>query len=96
MRKIRTWLQLFRAPNLLTVPGDSLAGFLLASPLGDMVALSLVFMLMTFVVFVFYGFLAHGFRQNVLASRRVQSWMKKGFALTFAGLGIELASSTQK
>lgn len=67
-----------------------------ASPLGDMVALSLVFMLMTFVVFVFYGFLAHGFRQNVLASRRVQSWMKKGFALTFAGLGIELASSTQK
>ncbi len=66
------------------------------SPLGDMIVLSLVFMLMTFVVFVLYGFLAHGFRQNVLASRRVQSWLKKGFALTFAGLGIELASSTQK
>ena len=28
---IRTWLQLFRAPNLLTVPGDPLAGYLLAS-----------------------------------------------------------------
>ena len=27
-----TWLQLFRAPNLFTVPGDPLAGFLLASP----------------------------------------------------------------
>ncbi len=27
---IRTWLQLFRAPNLLTVPGDPLAGYLLA------------------------------------------------------------------
>ncbi|HEY3899365.1 MAG TPA: UbiA family prenyltransferase [Chthoniobacter sp.] len=26
----RTWLQLFRAPNLFTVPGDPLAGFLLA------------------------------------------------------------------
>lgn len=28
---IRTWLQLFRVPNLLTVPGDPLAGYLLAS-----------------------------------------------------------------
>lgn len=26
----RTWLQLFRAPNLFTVPGDPLAGYLLA------------------------------------------------------------------
>ena len=26
-----TWLQLLRAPNLFTVPGDPLAGFLLAS-----------------------------------------------------------------
>ena len=28
----RTWLQLFRAPNLFTVPGDPLVGFLLSSP----------------------------------------------------------------
>ena len=28
---IRTWLQLFRAPNLFTVPGDPLAGYVLAS-----------------------------------------------------------------
>jgi 4-hydroxybenzoate polyprenyltransferase len=27
----RTWLQLFRAPNLFTVPGDPLAGYLLAA-----------------------------------------------------------------
>ncbi len=27
---IRTWLQLFRAPNLLTVPGDPMAGYFLA------------------------------------------------------------------
>ena len=26
----RAWMQLFRPPNLLTVPGDPLAGFLLA------------------------------------------------------------------
>jgi len=30
-RSLKTWLQLFRAPNLFTVPGDPLAGFLLAS-----------------------------------------------------------------
>ena len=29
--KLRTWLQLFRAPNLFTVPGDPLAGYVLAS-----------------------------------------------------------------
>ena len=28
----RTWLQLVRAPNLFTVPGDPLVGFLLSSP----------------------------------------------------------------
>jgi 4-hydroxybenzoate polyprenyltransferase len=31
MPTLRTWLQLFRAPNLFTVPGDPLAGYLLAS-----------------------------------------------------------------
>lgn len=29
--KLFAWLQLFRAPNLLTVPGDPIAGFLLAA-----------------------------------------------------------------
>ncbi|AHJ12242.1 LysE family translocator [Sulfurospirillum multivorans] len=66
------------------------------SPLGDMVMLSAVFMLMTFVVFVIYGLLAHGFRQSVMESHRVQTWLRRGFALTFAGLGLQLASSTQK
>src|ERR1700722_6401540 len=28
---MKSWLQLFRAPNLFTVPGDPLAGWLLAS-----------------------------------------------------------------
>lgn len=31
MSKVRAWLQLFRVPNLLTVPGDPLAGFLIAT-----------------------------------------------------------------
>lgn len=30
-RPLHTWLQLLRAPNLFTVPGDPLAGFVLAS-----------------------------------------------------------------
>ena len=31
MSKLRAWLQLFRVPNLLTVPGDPLAGFFLVT-----------------------------------------------------------------
>lgn len=31
MSPLRAWLQLFRVPNLFTVPGDPLVGFLLAS-----------------------------------------------------------------
>ena len=28
---MKAWLQLFRVPNLFTVPGDPLAGFLIAT-----------------------------------------------------------------
>ncbi len=34
-RPTRAWLQLLRVPNLLTVPGDPIAGFLLASSPGS-------------------------------------------------------------
>lgn len=66
------------------------------SPLSDMVVLSAVFMLMTFIIFVIYGLLAHSFRHSVMESHRAQTWLRYGFALTFAGLGIQLASSSQK
>jgi threonine/homoserine/homoserine lactone efflux protein len=42
---------------------------------------------------VMYGFLAHGFRQIVIESPRVQSWLRKSFAAAFAGLGMNLALS---
>ena len=58
--------------------------------------LSLVFMGMTLIVFLIYGFLAHQFRSLVLESKRVQTWLKRSFAAVFAGLGIQLAYSTQK
>ncbi len=65
------------------------------SALADMLALSGVFMAMTFAVFVVYGLLAHAFRAFVMNSKRVQNWMRRGFAAAFAGLGINLAF-TQK
>jgi threonine/homoserine/homoserine lactone efflux protein len=63
------------------------------SPLLHLVLLSGVFMAMTFVVFVAYGFLAHAFRRAVIDSPRVQSWLRRGFAGAFAGLGVNLALS---
>jgi len=63
------------------------------SPVGHLFILSGVFMAMTFVVFVIYGFLAHAFRRVVIDSPRVQSWLRRGFAAAFAGLGINLALS---
>ena len=63
------------------------------SLVGHLFILSGVFMAMTFVVFVIYGFLAHAFRRAVIDSPRVQSWLRRGFAAAFAGLGINLALS---
>ena len=62
-----------------------------SSPLAQLLLVSSVFMAMTFAVFVVYGLLAHAFRQAVIESPRVQSWLRRGFAMTFAGLGVNLA-----
>ena len=64
-----------------------------ASPLAQLLALSAVFMAMTFAVFVVYGLLAHAFRRAVVESPRVQAWLRRGFAGAFAGLGAQLAVS---
>jgi threonine/homoserine/homoserine lactone efflux protein len=64
-----------------------------ASPLAELLLLSGVFMALTFAVFVIYGLLAHLFRRDVIESPRVQSWLRRGFAATFAGLGTQLALS---
>lgn len=67
-----------------------------ASPLAQLLALSAVFMAMTFAVFVAYGLLAHAFRQAVIESARVQAWLRRGFAAAFAGLGANLALSSDR
>lgn len=60
-------------------------------PLFQLLLLSATFMAMTFIVFVLYGSLAHVFRKAVIESPRVQTWLRRGFAATFAGLGASLA-----
>lgn len=59
-------------------------------PLRPLLILSATFMGMTFAVFVLYGLLAHLFRTAVIESTRVQTWLRRGFAASFAGLGANL------
>lgn len=60
-------------------------------PLFQLLVLSATFMAMTFIIFAVYGFLAHAFRKAVIESPRVQTWLRRGFATAFAGLGANLA-----
>jgi threonine/homoserine/homoserine lactone efflux protein len=60
-------------------------------PLSRMVTLSLVFMLMTFVVFVGYGLFAAAIRNHIISRPRVLTWMRRTFAAAFAALGAKLA-----
>jgi threonine/homoserine/homoserine lactone efflux protein len=54
-------------------------------------ALSGVFMAMTFVVFVAYGRFAAAMRERVLARPHVLTWIRRMFAGAFAALGARLA-----
>ena len=60
-------------------------------PLSRMLALSAVFMLMTFVVFVGYGLFAATVRDHVISRPRVLTWMRRTFAAAFVLLGAKLA-----
>lgn len=60
-------------------------------PLSRMVMLSLVFMLLTFIVFVGYGLFAAAIRKHVISRPRVLTWMRRTFAAAFAALGAKLA-----
>jgi threonine/homoserine/homoserine lactone efflux protein len=66
-----------------------------ASPALQMLELSGVFMLMTFVVFILYGLFAAAARDHILSRPRVLGWMRKTFAAAFVGLGVKLALSEQ-
>ena len=62
-------------------------------PLALMLALSAVFMLMTFVVFVGYGLFAASIRDRIISRPRVLTWMRRTFAAAFVALGAKLAFS---
>jgi threonine/homoserine/homoserine lactone efflux protein len=62
-----------------------------ASPISELLTLSLVFMAITLIVFVLYGVLASGFRRQVMRSPNVMLWLRRSFAVMFVALGISLA-----
>ncbi|MBU0675687.1 MAG: LysE family translocator [Proteobacteria bacterium] len=62
-----------------------------ATPTGEMLMLSLVFMVMTLVIFIVYGLTATGVRKYVVHSPRLLVWLQRSFAVTFAALGANLA-----
>jgi len=57
----------------------------------QMIELSAVFMLMTFVVFVGYGLFAASIRTQAIARPQLLTWMRRGFAGAFVLLGVKLA-----
>jgi threonine/homoserine/homoserine lactone efflux protein len=56
-----------------------------------MLALSAIFMVITFVVFAVYGVFAAAVRKQVIARPAVLSWMRRIFAASFVALGARLA-----
>ncbi|MCV0397638.1 MAG: LysE family translocator [Rhizobiaceae bacterium] len=61
------------------------------APLASMLAMSLVFMGMTFLVFAFYGLFAAAMRDRVVGRPRVMAWLRRSFAAAFVALGARLA-----
>jgi len=61
------------------------------APLSQMLLLSAVFMLLTFIVFVGYGQFAAAVRNHVISRPRVLAWMRRAFAAAFVALGAKLA-----
>lgn len=59
----------------------------------QMLELSGVFMLETFVVFAIYGVFAAAVRKHIISRPRVLLWMRRLFAGAFAALGLKLALS---
>ena len=62
-----------------------------ASPLAELLGLSLVFMALTLAVFAVYGVLASSVRKHVVDSPQVILWLRRSFAAAFAALGLRLA-----
>ena len=66
-----------------------------ASPTQQMLGLSAVFMVMTFVIFALYGILASGISTYVINSPKAIRRMQRSFAVIFAALAAKLVFSEQ-
>jgi len=66
-----------------------------SSPTFEMFILSVVFMVMTLIIFILYGVSANGVRRHVVNSPRLIVWLQRSFAATFAALGVKLAMTDQ-
>lgn len=73
----------------LFVPADSTA------PILHMVTLSVIFMLMTLIVFMIYGISANGVRKYFTNSSKLMVFMQRTFAAIFVALGAKLALTEQ-
>ncbi|MDP8918355.1 MAG: LysE family translocator [Pseudomonadota bacterium] len=98
----RSALQVIGTAVLINILNPKLSIFFLAflpqfvsvdepSPLSRMLLLSLVFMLLTFMVFAVYGLFAAAVRQHVVSRPKVLMWMRRSFAGAFVALGAKLA-----
>jgi threonine/homoserine/homoserine lactone efflux protein len=66
-----------------------------ASPIGDMVALSLAFMALTFVVFAAYGVAAGAVRSQIIERPALLHWLRRSFAAAFGLLAVKLAATAR-
>jgi threonine/homoserine/homoserine lactone efflux protein len=57
----------------------------------QMLGLSAVFMLATFVIFAGYGLFAAAVRTHVISRPKIMTWLRRTFAAAFVLLGIRLA-----
>lgn len=61
------------------------------NPTAAMIALALVFMLMTFAIFIIYGALASAMRDYVISRPLVMKWVRRSFAGAFGLMSLRLA-----
>ena len=66
-----------------------------ASPTMQLIALSLIFMAMTLVIFILYGLCANMLRKHVTGSPKMVVFLQKSFAAVFAAFGIKLAMTSR-
>jgi threonine/homoserine/homoserine lactone efflux protein len=61
----------------------------------QMIILSIIFMVMTLVIFILYGVSANGVRRYVVNSPKLILWLQRSFAATFAVLAVKLAMTNR-